>query len=247
MDQLHDRLDALEHHVHTLHQQTHALARRLRWWRGLAYGLLGLGLVSLLLPSATVQGEGGGLPALEERVAALEELLEPFTRVGTEVVITKANLHIVNGLGRTDCGTEEEPIPDCPNGLGNLIVGYNEPREFEGTENIRTGSHNVVVGQEHNFSRFGGLVVGLRNEISGNFTVVSSGTGNMASADLASVSGGQGNTASSGGASVSGGFGNTASGLSASVSGGQNIIQENDLGWAAGLFGDEISGSFRSP
>jgi hypothetical protein len=41
--------------------------------------------------------------------------------------------------------------------VGNLIVGYNEPREFE--ENIRTGSHNVVVGQQHNFSRVGGLVV----------------------------------------------------------------------------------------
>jgi hypothetical protein len=37
-------------------------------------------------------------------------------------------LHIRNGLGRTDCGEEvDEPIPDCPNGLGNLIVGYNEP------------------------------------------------------------------------------------------------------------------------
>ena len=73
-----------------------------------------------------------------------------------EVVITGANLRIVNGLGRTDCTDNDgHPIPDCPNGLGNLIVGYNELREFR--ENIRTGSHNVVVGMQHNFSRFGGV------------------------------------------------------------------------------------------
>jgi len=40
-----------------------------------------------------------------------------------------ANLLIVNGLGRTDCTTAgDEEIPDCPNGVGNLIVGYNEMR-----------------------------------------------------------------------------------------------------------------------
>ena len=40
---------------------------------------------------------------------------------------------------------------------------------------IRTGSHNVVVGQSHNFSRFGGLVVGRFNTISGEFASVSGG------------------------------------------------------------------------
>ena len=62
MDHLSDRLAALEHHVHTLTQHTHTVTRQLRWWRGLAYSLVGLGLLSLLLSSANVQGgEGGGL------------------------------------------------------------------------------------------------------------------------------------------------------------------------------------------
>jgi DNA repair exonuclease SbcCD ATPase subunit len=56
---------------------------------------------------------------LAQRVAALEQLLEPLSREQNEIFITGANLHIVNGLGQTDCG----PVPDCPNGLGNLIVG----------------------------------------------------------------------------------------------------------------------------
>jgi hypothetical protein len=108
------------------------------------------------------------------------------------------SVHLVNGLGQTACFDEEqgEPIPDCPNGLGNLIVGYNEPREEgEGVENIRIGSHNVVVGRFHNFSRFGGLVVGNRNTISSDWSVVSGGQDNTASANHAVVSGGQNRTA----------------------------------------------------
>ena len=174
-------------------------------------------------------------------MAALEDLLRHFTRVGHEVFITGANLHIVNGLGQTACGPVDEPIPDCPNGLGNLLVGYNEPRE---AENIRTGSHNVVVGQFHNFSRFGGLVIGERNEISGNFASVSGGAGNIASGALATVSGGVDNRADCGGASVSGGEGNTASGLRAVISGGANNTASGNFSAVSGGINQTAAGDF---
>jgi hypothetical protein len=45
MDPLQTRLDALEQHVQTWHQQTRTLTRRLRWWWGLACGLAVLGLL----------------------------------------------------------------------------------------------------------------------------------------------------------------------------------------------------------
>ena len=77
--------------------------------------------------------------------------------------------------------------------------------------NIRTGSHNVVVGKRHNFSRFGGLVVGFFNTISGDFAVVSGGVDNTASGDFAAVSGGSTNTASGSGLGQRRGV-NTASG-----------------------------------
>jgi hypothetical protein len=226
MDHLQSRLDALE-------QQMHTVNRRLRWWRGLACGLVGLAVLAWMLPAVTAQEEDAkeqGQKGLAQRVAALETLLKHFSREDNEVTIKGANLHLVNGLGSTTCRDEQfEPIPDCPNGLGNLIVGYNEPRDpdlFGGT--IRTGSHNVVVGVGHNFSRFGGLVVGYTNTISGDFASVSGGEANMASGEFASVSGGFSNTASGGAAAVSGGGGhpelnggNTASGVLAAVSGGQ--------------------------
>ena len=122
--------------------------------------------------------------ALVARVTALERLLVHFTRIDHDILIDGANLHVRNGTGTTD---------GKPNFLGNLIIGYNEPRS-EG--NDRSGSHMLVVGKEHNYSSFGGIVVGQRHTTSGEYASVSGGRGNAASGDFASVSGGSFNTAS---------------------------------------------------
>ena len=114
--------------------------------------------------------------ALETRIEALENLLANVTRVGNDITFSGANLHIVNGTGTTG---------GAVNGLGNLVVGYNELR---GTGDDRTGSHNMVVGKNHNYSSYGGLVAGLSNTISGGFASVGGGQYNEASGDCASVS-----------------------------------------------------------
>jgi len=214
MDHLLQRLEALEDEVRIVQ-------RRLRRWRQLAGSVLGLALVCLLQPwaiAAQAPGEGPDrtlwqLVNLWRRVNVLERTLTHVTSVTgagglPEVVITGANLRLVNDLRATA----------TTNGLGNLLVGYNEPREGE---NVRTGSHNVVVGQGHNFSSFGGLVVGRQNEISGAFAVVSGGFDNMASGASAAVCGGIFNRARGASAAVSGGFDNTASANATSVCGGQ--------------------------
>jgi hypothetical protein len=255
---MHTRLDALEQQVHALRQQTHTINRRLRWWRGLAYGVVVLAVLTWALPLVTAQEEAaqGDQKGLAQRVEALEKLLKHFSREKNEIFITGANLHIVNGLGSTDCIDEQDQeIPDCPNGLGNLIVGYNELRvdEESGAENIRTGSHNVVVGQAHNFSRFGGLVVGSVNTISGEFAVVSGGQFNTASGHTAVVSGGENNRADGLSAAVSGGVLNEAIDFGAAVSGGNTNIAS---GFAASISGgidnrtsgsgSAVSGGFRN-
>jgi hypothetical protein len=122
MDHLQTRLAALEQQMHTVH-------RRLRWWRGLACGLAALGLLTWSLPAGTAQEDAVAnhekeKKGLEQRVAALEKLLKHFSRKGNEVFITGANLHIRNGLGRTDCGSEDEPIPDCPIRLFRLYQAF---------------------------------------------------------------------------------------------------------------------------
>src|SRR5262245_17298364 len=219
MDNVRKRFEALEQRTEHLQQHIRTVERRLRWWRCVACGVMVLGLLSGVLPSGTtVDAQQGGLPA---RVAALEDKLVAvtFDSANHELMLTGANLRIVNGLGNTE----------TTNGVGNLIVGYNESRQgnpdCSGSTgafctDTRTGSHNVVAGQQNNFSSFGGLVVGEHNEISGTFASVSGGRNNAASGDSASVSGGSRNIASGDNASVSGGGNNAASGLSASVSGG---------------------------
>lgn len=147
--------------------------------------------------------------ALQATVTQYGEFIQYVTVNGTDITLSGANLHIVSGFGST-----WGPI----NGLGNLIVGYNEYR-FDGTDD-RTGSHNIVVGARHNYSSYGGLVVGYENTISGEYASVSGGKRNVASSLIASVSGGFNNEASGSYASVSGGKSNVASGENSSVSGG---------------------------
>src|SRR5262245_61337384 len=118
METLHERVEVLEHQMEALIHRAHLVERQLRWWCALACGLLVLLVTTLPLPSSTAQEESAEYRAVRKRVAALEYKLQYFSGGANEVVITGANLRIVNGLGTTD----------TTNGLGNLIVGYNELR-----------------------------------------------------------------------------------------------------------------------
>ena len=162
------------------------------------------------------------IAALENRIAALETLLKHFKRDGDEITISGANLHIVNGTGSTD-GTV--------NGKGNLVIGYNEKR---GSDDNRSGSHNLVIGALQNYSSYGGLVAGYTNTISAPWASVSGGWKNEASNQYSSVSGGESNKASGNLSSVSGGISNTASGKYASVSGGRNNKASGDFSFVGG-------------
>ncbi len=179
--------------------------------KALAFGAVLLLLVvgqSLATDDKQDKTVKGRIEILEAQVADLQELLEHFTRDGDDIYIEGANLHVVNGEGSTS----------DTNGVGNVIIGYNEPRGANW--DIRTGSHMLVVGSQNNYSGCGGIVVGILNETNGEYASVSGGAGNTATGDYASVSGGAGNTATGDYASVSGGANNTATGDLGSVSGG---------------------------
>jgi len=148
MDNFRERFEALEQRTEHLQQHIRTVERRLRWWRGFACGVVLLALMSRSLQSGTAAdtqpaGMGERMAAVEKKLSAMK-----FDGAANEVVISGANLRIVNGLGSTE----------TTNGLGNLIVGYNELRNIPDFPDVRTGSHNVVVGELNNFSSFGGLV-----------------------------------------------------------------------------------------
>lgn len=146
---------------------------------------------------------------------------------GPHVLFTGVNVHVRSGSA----------VPstyDAADGLGNLIVGWNEP-PYLVTHN-RLGSNNLVVGGHHQYSSIGGFVAGAVNTITQPGASVSGGSSNTASGLYSSVSGGEMNTASGRSTSVSGGAGNTASGeYASSVSGGMaNTASGNSSSVSAG-------------
>lgn len=215
--------------------------------------------------SARVDALEADLTAADDRIASLEATLAGVTRDGSTLTFSGMNVQVVNGNGSTG----------ATNGLGNLIVGYNEDYSDtgckpspsncqyhgDGTADPRSGSHNLIIGVDHTYSSYGGLVTGRNNTISGkfasvtggernaapgNYASVSGGAGNTASGNWASVSGGVANTASGGVASVSGGLGNTASGHWASVSGGANNTASADYASVAGGRGGIVADAYDS-
>ena len=145
---------------------------------------------------------------LENRIAQLEALLENVTRISDDIYIEGANLHIRNGSGSTS---------GIVNGHGNLIIGYNENTVAAS----RTGSHNLVLGIDHEYTSYAGLLAGRENRISGSSSVVM-GHNNEVTANYSTISGGQGNTVSSIYSSASGGYSNTVSAAWANISGGRD-------------------------
>jgi hypothetical protein len=168
-----------------------------------------------------------------ETIAALQDVLAGVTRTEDAIVISGANLQVVDGTGSTTGPT---------NGLGNVIIGYNEADP----DREQTGSHNLVVGMQHEFTSFGGIVAGEDNTIASKSANVLGGKNNVAAEDYASVAGGSLNVASGVLASIGGGFTNTASGLNSAVSGGcENTASNNFAAVSGGRLG-EASGEFSS-
>ena len=130
-------------------------------------------LQHLFLGGPPPAAHAGGGTGLGERVTALEELLAGVSRVqlddgqgGTAETIRfdGVNLQVTNGTGRT--GQE-------PNGTGNLIVGYNRTPVDRPAD--RTGSHNIVCGDQNNYTSWGSLITGTRNISAARFANVLGG------------------------------------------------------------------------
>ena len=201
--------------------------RRLRLLGCLTAAVL-LGAVLLECRSPAAAQEAGGLPALAQRVALLEAKLAPVSLVqlpGTcpEVVFSGVNVRVINGMGSTE----------TTNGCGNLIVGYNEFRPAGAGADVRTGSHNIIVGRQNNYSSYGGVIAGLTNASKAPYTFVGGGEDNVAKGKFSTIGGGQGNVAS---------------GQFSSVSGGSGLRAKEFSSWAAGSEGSGFFfGNFMSP
>ena len=91
---------------------------------------------------------------------------------GVDFVLEGCNVHVRNGAGATE----------TVNARGNLIIGYDEAATEHDDEGgaEKTGSHNLIVGSQHNYSSYGGLVAGQRNAVHAPFATVGGGADNVA-------------------------------------------------------------------
>jgi hypothetical protein len=185
--------------------------------------------------------------------------LNPYLTVHASTptaVFSGINIQITNGLGKTD----------SINGLGNLIIGYDEPRGMthggyavcsngEHTDpavcranggtwspNHKSGSHYLVVGPHNSYSQYGGLVAGSGNVSNGPCASVSGGANSNASGRNASVSGGLANIASGQFSAISGGVENKASGIDSSVSGGWQNLARGEKSSVTGGYRNQANG-----
>jgi len=109
---------------------------------------------------------GANLATLNNRLQSLERIASALACVDPDksdkklLVLEGCNLQILNGRGKTS----------LTNGLGNIIVGYNEGDQCNlGKTCWRQGSHNLAVGPNHEFKSYGGIVAGQANAIVGKF------------------------------------------------------------------------------
>lgn len=162
------------------------------------------------------------LAVVEDRTASMSTGIldgQPTVR------FTGVNVQLVDGSGDTTGVT---------NGRGNLIIGYNEDA---GEDELRGGSHNIVVGTEHTYTSYAGVVFGSDNNLKGGYSSITGGRNNTVNGPVASVVGGRDNTVTGFYGSVLGGSGNTASGNRSVVTGGEgNVASETHSSVTGGAF-----------
>lgn len=175
---------------------------------------------------------------------ALECLTAPMTLMTVNgkdsLVFEEINIHLRDGQDPVDLNDLQDPDRDWgpTNGLGNLIVGYDEAHPGGGE---KTGSHNIVVGPGHSYTSVGGFVAGVANYISAPGATVSGGLTNYAAGPYSSINGGAGNVSLAALSSINGGASGwigtpdkTQLGMYATISGG---IQNRVCGHAASISG----------
>ena len=89
---------------------------------------------------------------VEEQTAAIVALTEKLACVhsdsdATNFMFHGCNVHIQNG----------DSTSSSANTLGNLVIGYNED---PGSTKSRIGSHNLVIGPEHEYNGTSGIIAG---------------------------------------------------------------------------------------
>ncbi|MCX7554006.1 hypothetical protein OS175_08965 [Marinicella sp. S1101] len=169
------------------------------------------------------------------------------------------NVQINDGSGDTEGAT---------NGLGNLIVGYNEdatsPRLFCSTpgifglgqctdaggtilSNVYTGSHNIITGKGNSYTSFGGTIGGNSNILNTAHNVILTGFQNITSGGLyTTITTGQTNSNAGAYAIINGGANAliTLDSTAASITGGEFNVADTAFSTVSGGDNNYANGQY---
>lgn len=207
------------------------------------------------------------IATLQTRIAALENnsvlaldgvlslVNDPYNEGRPTARFTGVNLQVVSA-----------GVPYQTNGLGNLIIGFNNvtnPREFcsEGQysdsvncignlhtwgANQRSGSHNLIVGNGNSYTNVGSIIAGLWNINTGVYNSVLGGTDNMTIGNQSAILGGSRNESFGSSSTVSGGDTNATFGTFSSVIGGSGNTAFGSRSTVSGGANNEASNAWSS-
>jgi hypothetical protein len=207
---------------------------------------------AVTLSTGDVTTVGVRLDSIEGNIGELEDHKDEANAFLSFVTVTDAgdvaftgtNLHLRNG-------SDDSSVA---NGKGNLIIGYNGVETFA---EERSGSHNLVIGDLHQYTATGGIVTGtgsmLLSDQSAIFggeshtttaigSVIAGGANNQASMTGSAIIGGQFNTATGAWSSIVGGAHNLASGAKSAVFGGHTNTASAEQSVVLGGFTNRASG-----
>eukprot|EP00457_Paulinella_chromatophora_P010056 gb/GEZN01010143.1/.p1 GENE.gb/GEZN01010143.1/~~gb/GEZN01010143.1/.p1 ORF type:complete len:322 (+),score=31.46 gb/GEZN01010143.1/:140-1105(+) len=160
----------------------------------------------------------------------LDQCVEPYGG-DSKLTITGCNLFVNNGAGSGNT---------VLNGVGNIFVGYND------NPGSQTGSHNLIVGNGHTFTSYGGFLAGVQNTISAPHASIAGGCQNVVGiaglGEFGAILGGFQNKVTNDKGAIVGGFDNNAGGKLSVVVGGQSNGAIGELSSALGGDNRDVTG-----
>ncbi|NTS77500.1 hypothetical protein HR060_11565 [Catenovulum sp. SM1970] len=195
--------------------------------------------IALLVSLSALSMSAAALTAEQE--SKLRDVLGCLSQSDATVRVDGCNLQIINGGGFTR----------HKNGLGNMIVGYNNQASAPSVPDFSNdGSHNFVLGHSHIYTSTGNFIAGTRHEVygtsgfvTGHFgtttqhnNTIAGGKNNHSHGIFSAVLGGQNNGVQNGSQSsvVIGGELNRVNSFWTSVSGGFANFVDGQRGSVSG-------------
>lgn len=179
------------------------------------------------------------ITALQSQVAFLEASAVPglgdYVSVDDSahtILVSGANLQVHNGYGA-----------NWSNGLGNVILGYNQLQAEQDPVDTRNGSHNMVIGGGHFYTGNHNLISGMTNRAYGSQGVVF-GFNNRSWDSNNTVLGGGNNGAYGFATTVVGGGGNNTYGSYDVVLGGGGNVTDGTYDVIVGGNNNATNGEF---